>query len=72
MCEGRAAQRRTVWPQGDVAPPDGGAGAAAAGTAAAPSFLRDLENVVVTFFTSLLPAWPAGEPAEQQVAAGGM
>jgi hypothetical protein len=33
--------------------------------------LRDIENVVVTFFTSLLPTWPGGE-ADQQLAAGGM
>ena len=59
--------------QGDAAPPaDDGAGAAADGNAPPPGLLRDLENVVVTFFTSLLPAWPAGEPAGQEVAAGGM
>lgn len=69
---GRVAQRCTAYPQEDAAPPDDGAGAAAAGNAAAPGLLRDLENVVVTFFTSLLPAWPAGEPAGQEVAAGGM
>uniref|UniRef100_A0A7S0F422 Ubiquitin-like domain-containing protein n=1 Tax=Phaeocystis antarctica TaxID=33657 RepID=A0A7S0F422_9EUKA len=56
---------------GDAAPPDDDAGALPA-AAAAPGLLRDLENVVVTFFTSLLPAWPAGEPAGQEVAAGGM
>ena len=69
---GWVAQRCTAWPQGDAAPPDDGAGAAAAGNAPPPGLLRDLENVVVTFFTSLLPAWPAGEPAGQEVAAGGM
>ena len=59
--------------QGDAAPPaDDGAGAAADGNAPPPGLLRDLENVVVTFFTSLLPAWPAGEPAGQEVAAGGL
>ena len=49
-----------------------GAGAAADGNAPPPGLLRDLENVVITFFNSLLPAWPAGEPAGQEVAAGGM
>ena len=59
--------------QGDAAhPADDDAGAAAAGNAPPPGLLRDLENVVVTFFTSLLPAWPAGEPGGQEVAAGGM
>ena len=36
---------------------------------APPSFLRDVENVVVTFFTSLLPSLPGGDPDDQAVAA---
>ena len=36
---------------------------------APPSFLRDVENVVVTFFTSLLPSFPGGGADDQAVAA---